>query len=509
MVHGLAYTHLLLFPCGGEIAARNYDPSWEIGIYSFGYIYAPRLLQTWIMSTHYDHTGFSNLMKLEPMARSALDRSSTKFGVILIASVFFLFFSWASIDYHNTGRYLDGKHDLHSDAAGYYIYLPGVFHYGMRGSSVDPDVLVSSGSGFEVDNVSDRILTRYTYGTALLELPFYLVAEIIEGYGVADQMSKTHHAAIEVSGVFYFTLGLLLIAFGLIRLGASFNFVTVLTLLCIAFGTNTFFYAYVEPGYSHVYSFFLVALSLYLVLNANGKGLRTVELALLAASNALVMVIRPTDLIAVFALYALLFIRSPDLIRSKRLWFAQVLAGLLFAFPQLLYWRFVHGDWLVYSYGDEGFTNWASPKILEVLASPKNGLFPHAPAFVLLPFALIVMIKLHGRMGWAVLSMFALVLYSCASWHSWYFGCSYGMRPLVQYTPFLAVCLWVMFDQIRKKRPAIWFGMVPLIVLLCFMNYRFMMYKEVCYPGSEWNWKYYGRELTETFFGDLPKENYR
>jgi hypothetical protein len=47
------------------------------------------------------------------------------------------------------------------------------------------------------------------------------------------------------------------------------------------------------------------------------------------------------------------------------------------------------------------------------------------------------------------------------------------------------------------------------MLMVCFVNYRFMMYKETCYPGDVWEWGYFGRELAETFFGALPKNDYR
>ncbi|MBK9764285.1 MAG: hypothetical protein IPO87_13265 [Flavobacteriales bacterium] len=98
----------------------------------------------------------------------ALDKwTSPSKGVGLVAFCFFLFFSLYSIKYHQTGRYAIGKHDLGSDAAGYYIYLPGVFHYHMRGTAISAEVLRVSGQGFSVDVERDKILTKYTCGAAL------------------------------------------------------------------------------------------------------------------------------------------------------------------------------------------------------------------------------------------------------------------------------------------------------------------------------------------------------
>ena len=435
--------------------------------------------------------------------------STSSKGVGLVALFFFLYFSLSSINYHQTDRYAHGKHDLGSDAAGYYIYLPGVFHYHMRGTAISAEVLRVSGQGFSVDVERDKILTKYTCGAAILEFPFFLVGHALAGADETDAWGPSFHKAIEVGGIFYFTLGLVLIYLTLRRWRLASVGLLLLCIACVAFGTNTFFYAFVEPGFSHVYSFFLVALSLYLAVRSREHGLKGSALWAFAISNALIILIRPLDMIAVLAVYALIFIDNRNVLGSVRLWLVQTVTALIVALPQMLYWKYAFDKWIVYSYGDEGFIYWASPKLAEVLASPFNGLLPHAPVFILLPLALVVMYRQKRPTALLFTILFALIIYSCASWHSWHFGCAYGMRPLVQYTPFLAICLLVLFAWAKEHKPHILNGAVSILLLLCFINFRYMMYREPCYPGGYWDWKYYGRELAETFFGSLPTDQYR
>ena len=426
-----------------------------------------------------------------------------------MALCFFLFFSISSVDYHQTDRYAQGKHDLGADAAGYYIYLPGVFHYAMSGTSISADVLRVSGNGFQVDADRDKIMTKYTCGVAILELPFFLAGHALAGDDETDAWGPTFHKAIEIGGIFYFTLGLVLVYLTLRRWGVASIGLRLLCIASIAFGTNAFFYAFVEPGFSHVYSFFLVALSFYLAVRSREQGLKGMALWAFAVSNSLIILIRPLDIIAVLSVYALIFIDNRNVLGSIRLWLVQGVTALIVALPQMLYWKYAFDNWIVYSYGDEGFIYWASPKFAEVLASPNSGLLPHAPVFILLPVALVIMYRQRRSTAILFTAMFALVIYSCASWHSWHFGCAYGMRPLVQYTPFLAICLLVVFKWAAEHKPHVLHGSVSIILLLCFINYRYMMYREPCYPGGDWDWKYYGRELAETFFGSLPTDKYR
>ena len=130
---------------------------------------------------------------------------------------------------------------MRADAAGYYIYLPGLFHYDFKASKVDPDLANRAGDGFILHHEKDRIITKYTYGVALCELPFHLIAEGIAGWGGEDQFSDTHHQCIELSAVFYWTLGLLLLGLAFQRLMPASPWVALLTLIGVSFGSNVFF----------------------------------------------------------------------------------------------------------------------------------------------------------------------------------------------------------------------------------------------------------------------------
>jgi hypothetical protein len=127
-----------------------------------------------------------------------------------------------------------------------------------------------------------------------------------------------------VGGVFYWTLGLLFLALGLRARNGSTIGVAVLVLVCIAFGTNVFYYAFRAPGYSHIYSFFLVALSYYALVADHGRPMRPAMRWTFLFANAFILLVRPIDLIAVVALYGLLFLDRPALLRDPRLLPAQI-----------------------------------------------------------------------------------------------------------------------------------------------------------------------------------------
>lgn len=422
-------------------------------------------------------------------------------GVAIMILAFVGFFGYSSVEYNGKFQLGDWRQHLRADAAGYYIYLPGLFHHGMRAAEVPDSLVTIAGEGFLLDREHDRIITKYTYGTALLQLPFYLAAECITGWGRTNGWSMTHRAAIEFGAIVYWTAGLALLASALSMLWPASRSVKLLVLIAVAFGTHTFYYAFRSPAYSHVYSFFLVSLALYAIARLAQAGPRPVWGFVFAFACCLLVLIRPQDLIAAIALGLILFMRIPDARHWRMLYISIAIAAVILAIPQLMYWKFVHGHWLVYSYGDEGFSRWASPKLASVLMSPVNGLLPHAPAFFLLLPALVYLFFTEKRLALLLLFVFAVTIYSCAAWHAWHFGCSYGMRPLVQYTPLLAITLWRLFSWLQERQKAVWHGAVPLLVLAFFVNYRVMLQYEGCRPEHEWDWRPYERDMIEAFFG--------
>lgn len=419
-------------------------------------------------------------------------------------AAFTAFFIWSSIDFNDKVPLDDWKHDLRADASGYYIYLPGLFHHGMRAATVPDSLREVAGLGFSLDREKDRIITKYTSGPAILMAPFFLIAEAIEGFGATDGWSRTHHRLIEAGAILYWSLGLFLMLQALQAWRPAPWGVALLVIGAVAFGTNTFYYAFRAPGYSHVYSFFLACLALHAALTGPPGALGPWRRILFLWACAMLVIIRPIDIIAVLGLLGLLAIRRPEELRRPSFHALGLVVGLLAALPQLLYWRFAFGQWVVYSYGDEGFTNWASPMLREVLFSPMNGLLPHAPALLLLPFGLFALWREDRRPALLILLVLLAAVYSFAAWHAWHFGCSYGMRPFVQYTPFAALALWPLLLRLREMRPPLYWGLVPLLVLVCFVNYRAMLQYDVCYPWEPWNWTRYGRNLWEAFFGAVP-----
>ena len=116
-----------------------------------------------------------------------------------------------------------------------------------------------------------------------------------------------------------------------------------------------------------------------------------------------------------------------------------------------------------------------------------NGLLPYTPIFLLLPFGIHAMYRTRPRHAVLMATLFIGLLYSFAAWHFWSFGCSFGMRPIVQYTPFLALALVdlrVLGTWLRRS-------VALMMVILCILGYRMTLTFSACFVHDTWDFKAY------------------
>ena len=156
----------------------------------------------------------------------------------------------------------------HSDGNGYYMYLPAFFVYHDPGmhflDQLAEDISGFSGTFFPMD--TGQVVDKYTMGVAILQLPFFLAADILTKLfrpEAADGFSALYQLGNIASGCFYYFFG----SFWSYRLakkyaGAGKAFAAV---LLITFGTGLFHYITMDGSYSHVYTYGMLALFLWLV----------------------------------------------------------------------------------------------------------------------------------------------------------------------------------------------------------------------------------------------------
>lgn len=402
------------------------------------------------------------------------------------------------------GRFTD-QSEIWSDRAGYYIYLPATFFYHFDTRQIPSDLDIKTGGGFSVDTLTNKIETKYTYGVALMVAPFFLtahLASVVAGYDDENGFSVLYHRMMNLAAVVYLVAGLWFLKRFLDRYFRP--AVTYAVLLLIFTGTNLFYYSLIDGLMSHVYSFFLFALFLWSLKKFQETDLYP-WFILLALSLALATLVRPTNVILIlvyFFLDALRWKTISDRIKQ----FLQpkyILVFLLFLFvlffPQMIYWKYVSGSWLHFSYRGEGFTNLAHPAVIPVLFSPVNGFFIYAPVALVFIAGMVYMLYKKIPNGILATAFFLIVTWICSSWKMWYFGCSYGQRPYIEYYALFALpagwFLTTLFKPGKFLPKALLFF---LLFLLIYGNIRMtvsLFRFERCYYGSTWDWDHYMRSV--------------
>lgn len=134
---------------------------------------------------------------------------------------------------------------------------------------------------------------------------------------------------------------------------------------------------------------------------------------------------------------------------------------------QPLYWKFVSGDWIVYSYGEQGFA-WLNPKVYKGLFGVKIGWFAYTPIMLLAMFGWYALYKQHRRVFWAALLVVVLAIYISTAWKHFMEGGGLGQRNLIQVYPLMAFPLAMVIARMtRTKRGTwIWIGLLLLFIYL-------------------------------------------
>ncbi len=393
--------------------------------------------------------------------------------------------------------------EIWSDKAGYYIYLPATFLYGYSTAALPDSIEKLTGEGFSIK--TGKIVTKYTYGVALLQLPFYMAADFLTyaSDNPRDGISYFYNKAINIASVFYLVLALYLLYLSIKAHTNYSNRVIIGTLLILFFGTNLYYYSVMETGMSHVYSFFLFSCILYLLTNKPAFKFKHTYTLILSFLVCLTILVRPVNIIlaiipftwnitSVNQLYSTA--RNNFKISTLLIW---IVSFLVVFTPQFIYWKYAYGSFITYSYTNEGFSNLLSPKLTEVIFAPHNGLLPYSLIFPGILIGIGLQLKNNLFSGLRYLGIVLAVIYLSASWHDWGFGCAAGMRNMVEYYSLLSfpLCLFIhrvnSIDKTWMKTSA--FLCIGFVVLICFrLNYYYFG----CYFADTWDWTFYFDTLT-------------
>ncbi|HNS18015.1 MAG TPA: hypothetical protein PKI34_09370 [Bacteroidales bacterium] len=387
----------------------------------------------------------------------------------------------------NFGFYSSRKVFIDGDGNGYYAWLPSIFIYHTidfeefikRSSAADeryhqPHYFIRGG---------EVLINKYTCGTALLQTPLFLAAlgaSHLTGLG-ADGHEILFQYGVALSALLYLFLGLLFLK-RLLRTYPLSDNVLLMLLIAVVFATNLFFYAFIQPSLSHVYSFFAVTLFAFSVRRYFTEG-QSNMLLLAAFALGLVVLIRPVNIIVLLAVPFLAGKASTLLSGIKSFFTAEARGGshggaqrypaptilkaaaifLLTVSPQLILLILQTGSPFHWLYPGEGF-NLTHPHIIDFLFSYKKGWFVYTPFMLLLiPGYFILWNKSRYEFIFH-LSFLLSALYFFSAWWNWFYGDGFGMRPMVDHYGIFLIPVGIFYDRLARTGKTIICGLIVLAI---------------------------------------------
>lgn len=350
---------------------------------------------------------------------------------------------------------LDQRFDLAvSDGRYYYAYLPSVVIDG----DLDFTNQISEkwGPDFRPELLENRAETglvqnKYPIGFALSLLPGFLLGHLLAvvSNGLIPADGYTWPYQLACLALIELMVWRTLVRIDRLlteRLGVP-GGPALLGLIVLAVGTPYAYYACREPFMVHAVSTFwcteVVAIA---AAEHRGPGWLWPRLAFCVA---MAIVCRPTNvfLVPVMVLGVAQAVHAAGL---RRTLVFLPLAGIAIV-PiglQLVTWRILSGDWVHYSYGEEGF-NWAHSALSETLFSSRHGLFFWSPILLVAVAGLLLRARDPLVQCWSLGAV--LLWYANSAWHCWWFGDAFGARSFLELSGLFGIGLALSFSYLSEK----------------------------------------------------------
>lgn len=365
------------------------------------------------------------------------------------------------------------------DVSGYYLYLPAIFIYGDIEHCAFKDSILAKYSptpDFQqafIHQQSGHYVMKYSAGQAITMLPYFTIAHIwakSSSIYPADGFSFPYQVCIGVGMMLYALIGLFFLRKILLHYFS--DTVTAIVLLLLVIGTNYLNYSAIDQAMTHNVLFTIYTLLIWCSIRYYNK--TNLKIALfIGFLCGLATLIRPTDIISVL-IPVLWGINSIQGFRErfmlitknyKHFLISAVVFGLI-VLIQPIYWKLVSGDWVVYSYQDQGFS-WLSPHLKDYLFSYRCGWLRYCP-MMLIPFIGVFFLYKPKVNFIPTLFLMFISLYIVSAWDVWDYGGTAG-RAMVQYYPIFSIAFAgiTQFVHTRKIAMGIFY---PIILLFMYLN---------------------------------------
>ena len=366
------------------------------------------------------------------------------------------------------------------DVTSYYSYLPAIFvHKDLKFEFLNnSEVNYAEKHQFWPETAPNgNKVIKTTMGMSVLYFPFFIISHIyslVNDKVVANGFSKPYEIGLTFSSIFYMMIGLFFLAK---VLSSIYDEKKVSILLFLVFlGTNLFYYATTEPCMSHVYTFSLASVFMYITMKIYEKN-NWKFFIFLGLIYGLLFLVRPTNILFILA-FLLYKIESFSSLNKRLYWLIQhykkltisIVISVLIGSVQFFYWKWATGNWFFNSYvGEQFYFN--QPRIIEFLFSYRKGWLVYTPIFI---FSFLGLYKMYVRKNpwfFSILIMLPVLVYLFSSWWCWWFGGGFGMRPMIDYYPLLIIPLGeILSTKISYKKYILNFILAGVVSLNLFQT---------------------------------------
>lgn len=419
--------------------------------------------------------------------------------ILLLCGIIFI---WSSLNI-NSG-YKNLPEVLKNDARGYYAYLPALFIYKDAGWKFIPstDAIYRPNKEWYFDfterTSDDKVFNKYYLGTAVSQLPFFLIAHTMAMFfGIADGYSDVYMLSVCIAACFYALAGLFFLNLLLRDIAVS-KQVRTIVLLVTGTGTQLFYYTVSEPGMSHVYSFAFVSAFLYGTLQYSRK-YTVSSLVLSALVLGMIVLIRPVNVLICLSFPALLSLDNKNLLLFlRRVPLLHVCIFLICVSAILMLQFFAYyvqtGSFWIYAYSEEGF-QFLNPQILAFLFSFRKGLFVYTPVCLISLLGLLMLYKQRKGFVMYYAGSVLFIVYILSSWWIWWYGGSFSSRPMTEYLPYLAIPGALALQALSCRR----FMGACMVIFICILLNQVQTWQ---YRHGIIHWENMNREL---YFDSLKR----
>lgn len=407
---------------------------------------------------------------------------------------------------------IEGFTVIHNDVNFYYSYLPAIFIYGDMGFGFKDHLKEKDRQKIWVLTDSEgNYHSKMTAGNAIMYLPFFLSAHLYATatHHDANGYSRPYDEALHYSSLAYLLIALWLLT-GYLRKYFSWTAV-VITVLSLPLATNLFYYTTHESAMSHVYSFFLFTLFVITTEKWHHNKFKLSYSIFLGLLLGIITLVRPTNIIIALLpmIYGISSIKDVGL-NFKLLWqkkksfIALIVSFFCIAFIQPLLWKWGTGNWLVYSYGDEGFY-FLDPHIMDGLFSYRKGWLVYTPIMIFGLLGMFFLFKSRSEWRWAVPLFLFLHIYIIFSWWCWWYGGSFGARSMIETYAILAIPFAAFFHFILKN--FCWRKILATVLIYLFIKLNFFQTKQYIVTLIHWD-SMTKEAYWEVFLEEQFPENY-